>query len=129
MIHFVTPDFFETLSIPLVRGRSFTDRDDAAAPAVTVIGTSLAERLWPGQDPLGRQLTALGVSRTVVGVARNIAVRSIVHDADAAQAVSDVRLLDDILATQTAPRRDQLAVLGAFVSRSARPAAGSCECF
>ena len=161
VIHFVTPDFFETLSIPLVRGRSFTDRDDAAAASVTVIGASLAERLWPGQDPIGRQLTVLGVSRTVVGVARNIAVRaienggdaqiyfpaeqlggvstyyapkdlliraagnpaalapairSIVHDADAAQAVSDVRLLDDIVATQTAPRRDQLAVLGAFAA-------------
>jgi len=159
VIHFVTPGFFETLSIPLVRGRSFTDRDDAAAPMVTVIGASLAERLWPGQDPTGRQLTALGVSRTVVGVARDIAVRTIenagdaqiyfpadqlggvstyyapkdlltrsagdaaalapairaiVHDADAALAVSDVRLLDDIMATQTAPRRDQLAVLGAF---------------
>ena len=161
VIHFVTPGFFETLSIPIVRGRSFTDQDDATAPSVAVIGASLADRLWPGQDPIGRQLTVMNVSRTVIGVARNIAVRtienasdaqiyfpaeqlgrvstyyapkdlliraannptalapairSIVRDADAAQAVSDIRLLDEIVATQTAPRRDQLAVLGAFAA-------------
>jgi len=157
----VTPGFFETLSIPIVRGRSFTDQDDATAPSVAVIGSSLADRLWPGQDPIGRQLTAMNVTRTVIGVARNIAVRTIenasdaqiyfpaeqlgrvstyyapkdlliraannptalapairaiVRDADAAQAVSDIRLLDEIVATQTAPRRDQLAVLGGFAA-------------
>jgi len=109
----------------------------------------------------GRQLTVMNVTRTVIGVARNIAVRTIetasdaqiyfpaeqlgrvstyyapkdlliraannptalapairaiVRDADAAQAVSDIRLLDEIVATQTAPRRDQLAVLGAFAA-------------
>jgi predicted permease len=44
------------------------------------------------------------------------AVRTIIHDADPEQAVSDIRLLDDIVAAQTAPRRDQLLVLGTFTA-------------
>src|SRR5207244_4870904 len=51
---FVTPDYFYTLGIPLLRVRDVTDRDNSNAPNVVVISQSLAQRLWPGQDPLGR---------------------------------------------------------------------------
>lgn len=51
---FVSTDgFFETLEIPVLRGRVFNERDDAGGPPVVVINRALAERWWPdGQDPL-----------------------------------------------------------------------------
>lgn len=74
-IRYVTPDFFNTLQIPVKRGRDISDRDTSTAPYVAVISESLAERLWPGQDPIGRQLNAVFFDRTVVGVVGDISVR------------------------------------------------------
>jgi putative ABC transport system permease protein len=57
----VAPEFFETLQLPLRRGRSFTDADRRpTAPAV--ISESVAERLWPGQDPIGKRFSR-GIDR------------------------------------------------------------------
>jgi putative ABC transport system permease protein len=53
---FVSPGYFETLHIPLLRGRTFSDRDDASAPGVVIINETLARRLWPNSDPLNRRL-------------------------------------------------------------------------
>src|SRR5262249_41939503 len=72
--HFITPGFFATLGIPLRSGRDVNDRDTANAPGVAVISESLAERLWPGEDPIGRRIIADG-DRIVIGVAAEIAVR------------------------------------------------------
>jgi putative ABC transport system permease protein len=77
VIHFVTPDFFATLGIPIKAGRDFTDQDTAMSRAVAVISESLAERLWPGQDAIGRSVNVSRVDRVVVGVAGNISVRSL----------------------------------------------------
>lgn len=72
-----SPGYFETLGIPLVRGRAFTDRDDPAGPPVVVLGASAAGALWPGEDPLGRRIR-IGAGdpaspwRTVVGVAADV---------------------------------------------------------
>jgi predicted permease len=75
---FITPDYFRTLGIPLLRGRDLTERDDqVASPRVGIIGRSLAERLWPGQDALGRRMTFAGVDWEVVGVAGDVAVRGL----------------------------------------------------
>lgn len=52
----VTPGFFETLGIPVVRGRSFNDRDVKGATEVAIISESLARRFFPVQDPIGRTL-------------------------------------------------------------------------
>jgi putative ABC transport system permease protein len=46
--------YFQTMGIPLVRGRLFDDRDGADAPHVALISESLAAAKWPNQDPLGR---------------------------------------------------------------------------
>lgn len=48
----VSPDYFEVLGIPLVRGRVFSDRDVNGAPAVAVVNQAMARRLWPDADPL-----------------------------------------------------------------------------
>ena len=53
--HLVSPGYFETLEIPLLRGRSFSSADHLDTPAVAVVSRSAAERLWPGEDPLGQR--------------------------------------------------------------------------
>jgi putative ABC transport system permease protein len=77
----VTPDYFRTLKIPLRAGRSFTERDDDAAPEVVMINEEAARRYWPNEDPIGKQLH-LGVrltrpdvrsgQKTIVGVVGNV---------------------------------------------------------
>jgi predicted permease len=56
----ISPDYFQTLEIPLKRGRAFNIRDNAAAPGVTVIDEALARRFWPqyprGENPVGQHL-------------------------------------------------------------------------
>ena len=54
--HYVGPDHFQTLGIPLLRGRVFTDRDRAGQPPVAVISESAARRFWPGADPIGERV-------------------------------------------------------------------------
>jgi putative ABC transport system permease protein len=51
-----TGSYFEALGIPLVRGRFFTDADGSAGGAVIIVNDMLARALWPGQDPIGRQV-------------------------------------------------------------------------
>jgi predicted permease len=53
---FVSPGYFEAFNIPLIRGRTFTDRDDAGAPGVVIINAAMARRFWPNDDPLNGQL-------------------------------------------------------------------------
>lgn len=50
----IQPHYFQTLGIPLLRGRDFTDRDNAQAPPVVIINDAMARTYWPGQDPLGK---------------------------------------------------------------------------
>jgi len=52
----VSEGYFQTLGIPLVRGRLFDERDGAGAPHVGVISESLARERWPGQDPIGHTI-------------------------------------------------------------------------
>jgi predicted permease len=52
----VMGNYFEAQGIPILRGRAFTQADDASAPLVVIINRSLAEHYWPGQDPIGKRL-------------------------------------------------------------------------
>jgi len=69
---FVSPDYFRTLKIPLVEGRYFDERDKKGAQEVVIVDTNLAERFWPGEDPLGKRIQRRngGPWRTVIGVVR-----------------------------------------------------------
>ena len=73
----ISPDYFTTFRIPMRRGRGFTAQDRAGAPPVAVINRASADQLWPGQDPIGRQLTIGGPGQpagplTVVGLIDNL---------------------------------------------------------
>ncbi len=73
-VNWTAGDYFTAMGIDLVRGRSFTS-DEAVTPNSNVIvSRSAAERMWPGQNPLGRQLWRTGSSQTftVVGVVSDV---------------------------------------------------------
>lgn len=54
--HYVAPDHFATLGIPLVRGRPFTAQDVAGRPRVAIVSEGAARRFWPGADPIGQRV-------------------------------------------------------------------------
>ena len=54
--NFVSPEYFETLSIPITRGRPFTEQEANARAPVIVISEATAQRYWPNADPLGKYL-------------------------------------------------------------------------
>lgn len=72
----VSPNYFRTLGIGLVRGRDFTNTDRIGAPDVVIISEETARMYWPGEDPLGRQLQLGSGDRvtpfTIVGIVRDV---------------------------------------------------------
>jgi len=65
--------FFETLGIPLLQGRDFSEQDGEGAPQVVIINETMARRFWPNQDAIGKRFKFFGEEfyREVVGVARD----------------------------------------------------------
>ena len=55
-----TPEYFETLGIPIVKGRAFTEQDRAGAPPVIIVNETLAKRFWPNGDALGKRMRFTG---------------------------------------------------------------------
>ena len=74
---FVGPEYFDAIGLPILRGRGFTDADREGSPNVAVVTQSLAKRLWPGEDPIGKQVRQAAGSPviTVVGVVGDIHFR------------------------------------------------------
>lgn len=78
-IFIVTPDYFQTLRIPLRRGRTFTAHDRDGTKRVAVIDEGLARYFWPdypgGQNPVGREILVGGVNKApaeVIGIVANV---------------------------------------------------------
>jgi putative ABC transport system permease protein len=67
-LEIASPDYFATLGIPVLRGRSFASEDRKGSPPVIVISKSVADHFWPGVDPIGMQLSDPPDEYTVVGV-------------------------------------------------------------
>lgn len=69
----IAPDYFQTLGIPVIRGRQFDNSDREESPKVAIINEAAARRFWPDQDPIGKRFKFFGEPYVVqvVGVARN----------------------------------------------------------
>ncbi len=76
-INWVTPDYFSTMGIGLERGRLLEDRDREGAPSVVVVNQTLADRMWPGQSPLGQRLYFIDRFHEVVGVVADSKTRDL----------------------------------------------------
>jgi len=72
----VSPGYFEAMGIPIVRGRGIESRDDDRAAPVVVINRALADRLFPGEEPIGQRLRIGGPEGTaeheIVGIVENV---------------------------------------------------------
>ena len=75
----VTPNYFQTLQIPLVKGRDFTPRDTKSSQRVVIVSETFVNRYWPNQEALGKQLNSDLTHEwfTVVGVARDSKVNGL----------------------------------------------------
>ena len=70
--NYVDPAYFDTMRIPMVRGRAFRESDDERAPLVAIVNQTLAARFWLNQDPIGKRFrTKSGPIAEVVGVAHD----------------------------------------------------------
>lgn len=69
----VSPGYFQTLGISILRGRNFRVEDDALAPAVAIINRAMADRIWLHQEPVGKRIKIHGEDayREVIGVVDN----------------------------------------------------------
>jgi len=54
--HYISPDYFRTLGIPILAGRPITDADRAGSPPVAIVNESGARRFWPGENPIGKRV-------------------------------------------------------------------------
>ena len=78
-IQFISPEYFQSMGIPLIRGRSFTNQDGPETEKVVIISQSVAQAFFPGQDPIGKKLydfhDRVGLKRnfyTIVGVVGSV---------------------------------------------------------
>jgi putative ABC transport system permease protein len=76
-IRFVTPQYFRTMGIPLLRGRDVADGDIAGRTPVAVVSESFAKQFWPNEDPIGRTFVSREETRTVVGIVGDVKVRGL----------------------------------------------------
>jgi predicted permease len=73
----VSPGYFETLRMPIARGRAFGDADRPGSLDVAIVNETFARALWPGEDPIGRVIRNDERVLTVVGVARDAKYRTL----------------------------------------------------
>ena len=111
----VTTGYFEAMGSPLVRGRYFDDRDHESSAAVLIVDERLAERFWPGADPIGKRMYRPSNPRdlmavdektrwlTIVGVVREVQLEDLAGTPDTVGAYYSP-------AAQTAPRGLTLAI-------------------
>jgi putative ABC transport system permease protein len=157
-IDIITPDFFQVLQVPLLRGRFFSHLDRADGLLVAIINETAAATHWPNEDPLGRRFKFGAPDddarwRTIVGIVADTrragveqpvrtesyhphtqdprsmtvlirtageptaivpALRAVVRELDRDQPLAQVAPLDELLDNQTAARRFNTWLLGAF---------------
>jgi putative ABC transport system permease protein len=139
----VSPDYFETLRIPLRSGRAFVDTDQETSPPVVIVNEAFVERYFPGQDPVGKRILLnrpiLGkdqfedsVRAQIVGVAGNVrlglespdhqplvyaaAARRELAQLDGSLVVDRVSSLDQVFDAQFSGAKFQATIMNAFAT-------------
>jgi predicted permease len=109
----VTPGYFETLRLSVMRGRAFSPADGGSAPPVVIVSERLSDRYWPGENPIGRRLRMTSDSgppgrwTEVVGVVRNVPLRGLDEEPQPEAYYPLVPRIDDDLGV---PDRATLAI-------------------
>jgi predicted permease len=83
MFNPVTPNYFDTLRIPLQSGRTFTDADNEKAPLVAVINEAMAEKFWPNENAVGKRFSAKGPKgpfTEVIGVVQTGKYKNVIEN-------------------------------------------------
>ena len=75
-VNVISDGYLDALRIPVLRGRDFTDADGPTTLRVSIVSRSLAARLWPNDDPIGKQLITRGTPTTVVGLVPDTVYRN-----------------------------------------------------
>jgi putative ABC transport system permease protein len=78
--HYVSPDYFRTLGIPLLSGRFLSDTDRAGAPPVALVNQAGARRFWPGADPIGKRVWFGTTTGPFSDAARAVEIVGVVGD-------------------------------------------------
>jgi putative ABC transport system permease protein len=109
----VSPEYFRALRIRITQGRAFTERDRIGAPGVAIVNETLAQRMWPGEIPLGKRIGLGREEHEVVGVFADIKQR---------QLESEPRLQICVPVLQENSRTMFLAARGGVAAASLLPA-------
>jgi predicted permease len=73
--------YFETLRIPVLKGRTFEEQDDAGRPLIAIVNEAFVRRHLPGEEPLGRKVRMYGSPREIVGVVKDVRFRGLAEPA------------------------------------------------
>jgi predicted permease len=116
----VSPDYFATLRATLVRGRMLSASDDASKPQVVVINEALAQKYFPGEDPIGKMIGDGGLTpksmRQVVGVIKNVREGALDDEVWPSEYFSIYHGIDTNFAVAVRTAQDEKSILPALVS-------------
>lgn len=73
----VTANFLATMGTPILRGRGFEPADEVPGASSVLINEKMAQRFWPGEDPLGKTIAVHGKPHTIVGVVKNAPINDV----------------------------------------------------
>ena len=106
----ISPGYFEVFKIPVIRGRTYTDRDDASAPPAVIINQAMARRYWPKSDPMNDQILigkgvmpqlATEVPRQIIGIVADIRNNGLDSDPPPTMYIVQAQVPDAINALNT----------------------------
>jgi len=129
-VHRVTPEFFSTLRIPFVQGRTFTDAEVSPTSPAVIVSDGVVRRFWPGQDPIGKRLKFGGSPSstnpwmTIVGVVGEVKYRGLPQnptaDPDIYLPFTDRNSLVGLVLRTTVPPSSLIATVRAEVRAADR---------
>ncbi len=112
----ISHNYFRAMGIALVKGRYFTEQDRDKSPPVVIINETMANRYWPGEDPIGKRMTIpslAGVSREIVGVVADVKHSSLDTESGAEMYVPYLQKPFNFMALVIRASSDPLSLTGA----------------